>query len=43
MACSGYSKQGGFEIYVEGIKCYASWNALFEVGKKYNVMLGAQI
>ena len=41
MARSGYSKQGGFEIYVEGDKnAMPLWNALFEAGKKYNVHAG---
>jgi dimethylsulfoniopropionate demethylase len=35
VARSGYSKQGGFEIYVEGDKnAMPLWNALFEAGKK---------
>jgi dimethylsulfoniopropionate demethylase len=39
IARSGYSKQGGFEIYVpghDGIPM-ALWNALFEAGKKNSV------
>tara|TARA_Y100001954_G_scaffold223882_1_gene262682 strand:+ start:113 stop:1177 length:1065 start_codon:yes stop_codon:yes gene_type:complete len=41
VARSGYSKQGGFEIYVEGDQnAMALWNALFEAGKKYNVHAG---
>ena len=41
VARSGYSKQGGFEIYVEGDKnAMPLWNALFEAGKKYNVHAG---
>ena len=42
IARSGYSKQGGFEIYVpghDGIPM-ALWNALFEAGKKYDVHAG---
>ena len=34
IARSGYSKQGGFEIYVEGSgRGMPLWNALFEAGK----------
>ena len=41
VARSGYSKQGGFEIYVEGDQnAMPLWNALFEAGKKYNVHAG---
>jgi dimethylsulfoniopropionate demethylase len=41
VARSGYSKQGGFEIYVEGDhNAMPLWNALFEAGKKYNVHAG---
>ena len=41
VARSGYSKQGGFEIYVEGDKnAMPLWNALFEAGKKHNVHAG---
>lgn len=41
VARSGYSKQGGFEIYVEGSQ-YAMplWNALFEAGQDLNVRAG---
>jgi len=42
IARSGYSKQGGFEIYLEGSK-YGSrlWEAIFEAGKKYNIRPGS--
>ncbi len=41
VARSGYSKQGGFEIYVEGSE-YAMplWNALFDAGQDLNVRAG---
>ena len=41
VARSGYSKQGGFEIYVEGSE-YAMplWNALFDAGEDLNVRAG---
>ena len=40
-ARSGFSKQGGFEIYVENAK-YAEdiWDAFFEAGKSLNVAAG---
>ena len=41
IARSGYSKQGGFEIYVEGSDLgMPLWNALFEAGKDLNVRAG---
>ncbi|WP_171125130.1 MULTISPECIES: dimethylsulfoniopropionate demethylase [unclassified Ruegeria] len=41
VARSGYSKQGGFEIYVEGSDIgMPLWNALFEAGKDLNVRAG---
>ena len=41
IARSGFSVQGGFEIYVEGAK-YAEplWDALFDAGKDLNVRAG---
>jgi dimethylsulfoniopropionate demethylase len=41
IARSGYSKQGGFEIYVEGSDVgMPIWNALFEAGEDLNVRAG---
>lgn len=41
VARSGYSKQGGFEIYVEGSDIgMPLWNALFEAGEDLNVRAG---
>lgn len=41
IARSGYSKQGGFEIYVEGAdNGMPLWNALFEAGKDLDVRAG---
>jgi len=41
VARSGYSKQGGFEIYVEGSEFgMPLWNALFEAGQDLNVRAG---
>jgi dimethylsulfoniopropionate demethylase len=41
VARSGYSKQGGFEIYVEGTELgMPLWNALFEAGKDLDVRAG---
>ncbi len=41
VARSGYSKQGGFEIYVEGSeRGLPLWNALFEAGKDLDVRAG---
>ncbi|MEL7178706.1 MAG: dimethylsulfoniopropionate demethylase [Pseudomonadota bacterium] len=41
VARSGYSKQGGFEIYVDGFKNgMPLWNALFEAGKDMDVYAG---
>jgi len=41
VARSGYSKQGGFEIYVEGGKHgMPLWNALMEAGKDLDVRAG---
>ncbi len=41
VARSGYSKQGGFEIYVEGSELgMPLWNALFEAGEDLNVRAG---
>ena len=41
VARSGYSKQGGFEIYVEGSDIgMPLWNALFEAGKDLDVRAG---
>jgi dimethylsulfoniopropionate demethylase len=41
VARSGYSKQGGYEIYVEnGAYGMALWNALFEAGEDLNVRPG---
>lgn len=42
VARSGYSKQGGFEIYVEGSPLGVPlWDALFEAGKDLDVRPGA--
>ena len=41
IARSGWSKQGGYEIYVEHTKsCLALYDKLFEVGKEFNVKPG---
>lgn len=41
VARSGYSKQGGFEIYVEGADIgMPLWNALFSAGEDLNVRAG---
>lgn len=41
VARSGYSKQGGFEIYVDGSELgMPLWNALFEAGADLNVRAG---
>jgi dimethylsulfoniopropionate demethylase len=41
VARSGWSKQGGFEIYVDGSEHgMPLWNALFEAGKDLNVRAG---
>ena len=41
IARSGYSKQGGFEIYVEGTQNgMPLWNALFEAGRDLDVHAG---
>jgi len=41
VARSGYSKQGGFEIYVDGTaNGMPLWNALFEAGKDLDVHAG---
>jgi len=41
IARSGYSKQGGFEIYVEGSEIgMPLWNALMEAGKPLDVRAG---
>jgi dimethylsulfoniopropionate demethylase len=41
VARSGYSKQGGFEIYVEGWELgMPLWNALFEAGRDLEVRAG---
>ena len=41
IARSGYSKQGGFEIYVDGTKNgMPLWNALMEAGKDLDVYAG---
>ena len=41
IARSGYSKQGGFEVYVEGSDLgMPLWNALFEAGEDLNVRAG---
>lgn len=41
VARSGYSKQGGFEIYVEGSDIgMPLWNALMEAGKEFDVHAG---
>lgn len=41
VARSGYSKQGGFEIYVEGSDLgMPLWDALFQAGKDLNVRAG---
>ena len=41
MARSGWSKQGGFEIYVDGFDYgMPLWNAFFEAGKDLNVRAG---
>lgn len=41
VARSGYSRQGGFEIYLEGAELgMPLWNALFEAGKDLDVHAG---
>ncbi|MBE1282163.1 MAG: dimethylsulfoniopropionate demethylase [Rhodobacteraceae bacterium] len=41
IARSGYSRQGGFEIYLEGSDLgMPLWNALMEAGKKWDVHAG---
>jgi dimethylsulfoniopropionate demethylase len=41
IARSGYSKQGGFEIYVEGADVgMPLWNALMEAGRDLDVRAG---
>ena len=41
VARSGYSKQGGFEIYVEGAEiAMPLWHALFEAGRDLDVRAG---
>jgi len=41
VARSGYSKQGGFEIYVEGAEIgMPLWNTLMEAGKRLDVRAG---
>jgi dimethylsulfoniopropionate demethylase len=42
VARSGYSKQGGFEIYVDGERSFAEslWDALFEAGRDLDVRAG---
>ena len=41
VARSGYSKQGGFEIYVQGTEiAQPLWDALFEAGEDLNVSAG---
>ncbi|MEJ6394948.1 dimethylsulfoniopropionate demethylase [Gymnodinialimonas sp. 2305UL16-5] len=41
IARSGYSKQGGFEIYLEGGEIGMDlWNALMEAGRPYDVRAG---
>ncbi|MCW1955186.1 dimethylsulfoniopropionate demethylase [uncultured Lentibacter sp.] len=41
VARSGYSKQGGFEIYVEGSDIgMPLWNALMEAGKRHDIHAG---
>lgn len=41
IARSGYSKQGGFEIYVDGAEYgMPLWNALMEAGKEFDVRAG---
>jgi dimethylsulfoniopropionate demethylase len=42
IARSGYSKQGGFEIYLNGSK-YGSrlWETIYEAGLKYNIRPGS--
>lgn len=41
IARSGYSKQGGFEIYVDGSDiAMPLWNALMEAGQKYDIHAG---
>ncbi len=41
VARSGWSKQGGFEIYLEGTENGEQvWDILFEAGEKYNVRAG---
>lgn len=41
IARSGYSKQGGFEIYVDGTDIgMPLWNALFDAGEDLNVRAG---
>ncbi|MEM6421989.1 MAG: dimethylsulfoniopropionate demethylase [Pseudomonadota bacterium] len=42
VARSGYSKQDGFEIYVEGDRAYGErlWDALFEAGRDFDVRAG---
>ena len=41
VARSGWSKQGGFEIYLEGSENGEKvWDILFEAGEKYNIRAG---
>jgi len=42
IARSGYSRQGGFEIYIEGTdQAEPLWDELFKLGKDLNVRVGA--
>lgn len=42
VARSGYSKQGGYEIYVQGTEIAEPlWDALFEAGEDLNVRVGS--
>ena len=41
IARSGYSRQGGFEIYLEGSPLGAPlWDAIWEAGQKYDIAPG---
>ena len=42
IARSGYSKQGGFEIYLKGFELGSKlWKKIWEVGRKYNIRAGS--
>ena len=42
IARSGYSKQGGFELYLDGFEHgLALWDALWEAGQPFNILPGS--